>query len=241
MPESADCDRELYVNGTYTPERRLGMLLSRLMFAAGLVVASATAALACPGQTGKVIFSDDFKDDSGGWSGSKNVAYAQGGMQVTADPDHQGIGVTNVTFNAIDGDYCAVFAFPATPSAADNPDSIGLRVLDSSTYNNGYNLNIHTDGEGSITAFTSADNLTIMPSTKMDNIKTAPGSENELRIVVKDQKLTFYINGKQIKAVRTQANDKNNNLFGFWLGTDNKKPADARVFIVKSFNLTEAQ
>jgi hypothetical protein len=51
------------------------LLFNRLVFSAGLVCASASAALACAGQSGKVIFSDDFKDDSGGWDVGKHAFY----------------------------------------------------------------------------------------------------------------------------------------------------------------------
>ncbi|HZZ24407.1 MAG TPA: hypothetical protein VFE60_18280 [Roseiarcus sp.] len=44
----------------------------------------------------------------------------------------------NTTFYAKEGDFCAVFAFPASPPEADNPDYVSLSVL-ATDYKNRYN------------------------------------------------------------------------------------------------------
>ena len=72
---------------------------------------------------------------------------------------------------------------------------------------------------------------------KVDMIKTDPGSTNSLRVVVKDQKFTFFINGKQAKVLRGQV-AANQNRFGLFVEFETA-PSNQRVFLVKSFNLTD--
>jgi hypothetical protein len=145
-----------------------------------------------------------------------------------------------MTFNATEGDYCVVIAFPSTPPPADNPDSIALVILASDYYNR-YDFTVATDGTACIGALKNNAWAFPMPvGTKIDGIKTEPGSENILRVVFKDQKLTFYVNGTQIKVVRAQI-PATANKFGFLASSLNKKPSEGRVWTVKSFNLTEAR
>ncbi|HZZ24408.1 MAG TPA: hypothetical protein VFE60_18285 [Roseiarcus sp.] len=79
----------------------------------------------------------------------------------------------------------------------------------------------------------------LLPWLKFSAIKADPGGENTLRIVAKNQKLTFYVNGEQVKALREPVTD-DAKRFGFWAAALNKPPADARVYTVKSYNVTEA-
>ena len=54
----------------------------RLLFSASMVLCLlSTTAMACPGQTGKVIFEDTFTDDSGGWQlGAPDTEIKDGAM-----------------------------------------------------------------------------------------------------------------------------------------------------------------
>ena len=151
-----------------------------------------------PGQTGKGIFSDDFSDNSGGWDVDSHETYVPGALQVAADPKEQGDGSQNLTFNATEGDYCVDIAFPSTAPEADNLDYASLMFLGSDTKNR-YQLNVNTAGEAWIGRLVDNVWQELMPHTKIDVIKTAPGADNVLRVVVKDQRLTFYVNGTQIQ------------------------------------------
>src|ERR1700744_5204763 len=97
-------------------------MLTRFVFSASLLLASASAALCCPGQTGKSIFSDDFSDSSGGWDLDTNTVVNQGAFQITADPKAESDGAQNLTFNATEGDYCADFVFPSSAADPQNAD-----------------------------------------------------------------------------------------------------------------------
>ena len=72
---------------------------------------------------------------------------------------------------------------------------------------------------------------------KVDAIKTQPSSVNSLRVVVKDQKMTFFVNGTQVKVLRAQV-AANQSRFGLFVESDTA-PSSPRAFLVKSFNLTD--
>jgi hypothetical protein len=165
-------------------------------------------------------------------------AFAPRALQIIADPKVQSTGSLNYTFGATDGDYCLVAAFPASPPEADNSDYVSLVVL-GTDYNNRYQFAVNTNGQVWISRLVDGAWHDLMPSTKVDGIKTAPGAENTLRIVAKDQKLTFYVNGNQVRVLRAQV-QPTTSRFGFWAGGDNKAPAAKRVTTIKSYNVTEA-
>jgi len=219
-------------------------MFARLILPMSLLLALAGPTSACPGQTGKVIFSEDFADDSGGWADiDPHMQFSDGGLKITAGPksDPKSIvsdGSLNSTFYAKDGDYCAVFAFPSSPPEADNPDYVSLTVL-ATDYKNRYQIFVSTNGDVAITRLEDNKSQTLLPWLKVSAVKTDPGAENTLRVVAKNQKLTFSVNGEQIKVLRVPVPD-DAKRFGFWTGTLNGPPTDPRVYVVKSYNLTEA-
>jgi hypothetical protein len=79
--------------------------------------------------------------------------------------------------------------------------------------------------------------LQLSPDIKTEAIKAQPGSVNAIRVVLKDQKLTFFVNGTQVKVLRAQI-PPNANRFGVFV-EDDQAPSSPRVFLVKNFNLTD--
>jgi hypothetical protein len=215
-------------------------MLREIVLSVGLVVLGVGAAwAACPGQTGKVIFNDDFADDSGGWDTDAHQSFVPGAAQLKADSKAKGVVSLNQTFNAVNADYCAVFAYPAAPPEAGDADVAVLIVL-AADYRNRYQMTVSSEGTAVIYHLQGGDNWQIlMPATKVASVKTDPGAENTLRIVVKDQKLTFFVNGAQVKVIRAQTPDANSK-FGFFAGTTSSFPSKERVYLVKSFSVTEA-
>ena len=201
-----------------------------------LGLATTTVVAACPGQTGKVIFSDNFSDDSGGWDTNANAAFVSNALQMTLDANSVGLALHNLTFSASEGDYCAEFVFPSSPPDAKNKDSVGLEVA-ASDYNSFFLFLADTSGVARIYRKVNGTWSQIGADAKVDVIKTDPGSANSLRVVVKDQKFTFFINGKQVKVLRGQV-AANQNRFGLFVEFENA-PSNPRVFLVKSFNLTD--
>jgi len=208
------------------------LMLSTLFFG----LATTAVAAACPGQTGKVIFSDDFSDDSGGWDAVANSVFVPNALQLTSDANQVGVAVHNLTFNAIDGDYCAEFVFPSSPPDAKNKDSVGLEIL-ASDYNNLFLFMANSAGVAQIFRKANGAWSQIGADAKVDAIKTQPSSVNSLRVVVKDQKMTFFVNGTQVKVLRAQV-AANQNRFGLFVESDTA-PSSPRAFLVKSFNLTD--
>lgn len=92
------------------------MLVPRILFAAAALSLAASAASACEGQSGKVIFEDKFTDDMGGWTfgaGDGFVLKNPGAnSSVPAAEGSQSRSVQNQTFTASEGDYCAEMSFP---------------------------------------------------------------------------------------------------------------------------------
>jgi hypothetical protein len=104
----------------------------RLLFSALTVLCLLSAtAMACPGQTGKVIFEDTFTDDSGGWQlGAPDTEVKDGALWLRPNPrglteKGRNIASSVRTFSATDGDYCMEFVVPK-PVAPDNDMLVGL-------------------------------------------------------------------------------------------------------------------
>ena len=214
-------------------------MLRETVLAACLIIGGADMAWsACPGQTGKQIYSDDFTDDSGGWDIDAAESFVPAALQIKVNSKSKVAGALNLTFFAVNGDYCAVMAFPTQPRDADIDDYVALVVL-ASDYKNSYRLDLNTSGEAVI-GHTDNGSFTVLARTNISAIKTTPGSENTLRIVVKDQKLTFSVNDTPIKTLRGQT-PEGGKKFGFLAGvTGDNPPASERVYTVKSFSVTEA-
>jgi len=209
----------------------------RAILSSALLLAFVQIASACPGQTGKIIFSDDFSDDSGGWDLDANVTVQQGAMQIKTDPKVTTDGTLNSSFNAFEADYCAEFSFPPEPAESNNNDDVGIYLL-GTDYKNKFALTIDSAGQAWINRTVNGDNAFLMPVTKEPSIKISPGAVNALRVVFKDQKLTFFINGEQIKVVRASVPDTANR-FGLWAGLDKKAPQTVRIFSVKSYQVNQ--
>ena len=203
-----------------------------------LLLGSSSLGLACTGQTGKVIFSDDFTDDSGGWDVDSTEKYIKGALQIVTGPKSTSDSSLNDTFTATDGDYCVEVAFPSDHPGADNADDAGIYIL-SSDYQNRYSFSINTDGVAWVNRVVKGVTTHPVGDLKVPAIKTEPGAVNALRVVVKDQKLTFYVNGEKVKVLRVQT-EPDANRFGFWAGSDKKAPDKERISLVKSYSLTEA-
>lgn len=213
-------------------------MIREVLICACILPLGADIAWSCPGQTGKSIFSDDFSDDSGGWDLDSHLVVASGTLQVTTDPKTKSDGAFNSTFNATNGDYCLVIDFPTTPPEEGNEDYVSLAFL-GSDYKNRYELQVGTLGDFWINRLVKNTWEYLTPVTKTPAIKTDPGAENALRVIVKDDKITFFINGTQIKVLRAQVTD-DDNKFGFFAGEVSRAPTNPRVFTVKSYSVTEA-
>jgi hypothetical protein len=213
----------------------------RLLFSALTVLFLLNAtAMACPGQTGKVIFEDTFTDDSGGWQlGAPDSEIKDGSLWLRPNPrgmteKGRNINSTVRTFSATDGDYCLEFIVPK-PVAADNDFMTGLVFWQSSSTDE-YLWAVYTDGT------TQLNKLAANKWTRIfsDNTgKLEPGSTASLRVIAKDGKLTLFVGSKQVKIIRAQTPTGE---LTFGVLAEVEKLSDANpVLQVKSFKVTTGE
>ena len=202
-----------------------------------LASCSATMALSCPSQTGKVIFSDDFADGDGGWNVDANIAYVKSAVSIKIDSKTVFETITNLTFDASEGDYCADFAFPGDAPASDSPDTVGLIFLAADDRNRFY-FSVSSSGKAYVSRLANNETSYLLSGQDTAAINKDPGAVNQLRVVYKNQKATFYVNGVQLKVIRIPLTPGANH-FGFWAGSGNAAPAKERVTLVKSYAVTE--
>jgi hypothetical protein len=212
----------------------------RLLFSALALLLLNVAAMACPGQTGKVIFDDTFTDDSGGWQlGAPDTEIKDGALWLRPNPrgmseKGRNINSTVRTFSATDGDYCMEFIVPK-PVAADNDFMTGLVFWQVSAADE-YLWAIYIDGT------TQLNRLVANKWTRIfsDNAgKLEPGSNATLRVIVKDGKLTLFVGDKQIKVIRAQTPSGE---LAFGALAEVEKLSDANPAVqIKSFKVTAGE
>jgi hypothetical protein len=207
-----------------------------LGLALAIQLAGVVAAQACSGQTGSVIFQDNFADDSGGWDFSPPVSQVKPpDFLFTLNKQAFFTSAENLTFNATFGDYCMDFVLPKSP-APDNNAAAGM-ILWATDYNN--YLLIMTFSNGNVTMFKKAagNYATVFTVANSPAFNSTPDAVNSLRIVAtSDQKLTVTLNGQPVKVIRAQA-PQGQLLFGVFGQTD--KAPDSDILIrVKNFSVT---
>lgn len=199
-----------------------------------------TAAMACPGQTGKVIFEDHFADDSGGWTlGApwreiKNNTFF---LHPSAkDATVTAMDSINLTFNADDGDYCAEFILPK--ANADNSVSAGFYFWRKDG-NNKYYVFVNTDTGFSLQRLAGGNWNQIYGEEKEPAVKMGPDTVNSLRLVAKEGKLTLFLNGTQMKVIRAS---KPSGELSFGLSASISKLSDTDPVVqFKSFKITTGE
>jgi len=197
-------------------------------------------AVACPGQTGKIIFEDNFADDSGGWSLEAPWSEIKNDSLILhpAPPgkDDKETDTINRTFSAGDGDYCEEFVLPKAP-----PDNIvWAGVLFWRTdKDHQYYFSVDTNGDVSLERQAEGDWIEIYSNSKHPAVKLEPNAVNALRVVAKDGELTLFINGSQVKVIRVQ---KPAGELTFGLGSSVDKATDADPAVqIKSFKVTAGE
>jgi hypothetical protein len=213
----------------------------RLLFSALTVLCLLSAtAMACPGQTGKVIFEDTFTDDSGGWQlGAPDTEVKDGALWLRPNPrglteKGRNIASSVRTFSATDGDYCMEFVVPK-PVAPDNDMLVGLLFWQASASDE-YMWAQYTDGT------TLLNKLAANKWTKIfqDSAgKLEPGTVASLRVVVKEGKLTMFVGSKQVKVIRAQTPTGD---LAFGVLAEVEKLSDANPVVqIKSFKVTTGE
>lgn len=171
--------------------------LALAAFVAGLALAP--PAFACEGQIGEVVFEDDFTDDRGGWwhgSGLSEIR-SPGGFYITLTPERFHLSSQNQMFSGLDGDYCLAFDLPAR--SATNV-LIGLQFWIDDPGESFFIASAACNG--TTDAFKSAGGQWTEIFVNRDAPGLRPGARNEIRVLAKAGRLTFFVNGIQQKVAR---------------------------------------
>ena len=213
----------------------------RIFLVGALIGLWASAAVACEGQKGKVIFEDTFADDAGGWAFSNpGLVFKAPGAEITIPPKFTGFAqqLANQTFSAGEGDYCLEIAFPQ--NQRDKQFLVGLFFLSSADGLTYFVAELTKDGVVALFRH-SADGsgVKLWSADQKANAKLGLGQFNALEAIVKDNVITVVLNGVPVKSVRAQipAGDLK-------FGIDAEAVANETVgaaFPVKSFKVTEAR
>ena len=212
----------------------------RILFGAAALALFVPGALACDGQTGKVIFEDKFTDDSGGWVfGEDNglVLKAPGATLTVAAADAvSNRGPFNQTFTAAQGDFCTEMSFPA--DAAQSDAAIGVTFLAPDNQNL-WLAEVHADGKAQLWRETNNKWSTVWVAPTNNLVKTGPTDVNSVRAVVKNGTITVIVNGQTVKSVRAQI-PGGDLKFGFY-AEHNKPSATPVLFPVRSYKVTAVE
>jgi hypothetical protein len=195
-------------------------------------------ALACDGQVGKVIYEDTFADDSGGWDMTAGVTTIKPpNFVITLDSKSTGVGSEVLTFHATEGDICSEFVLPKS-IAADNKFGFGI-IFWAADYNSYWLAMLSSDG--SIGLYSRANNTwqTVVTVPNAPGFKADADAINALRVTTIGGKISMYLNGQLVKAIRAEIPD---GVLKFGMHAQIDKGADTIApVLVKSFKVTSGQ
>ncbi len=207
-----------------------------LGLALAVQLACVAAAQACTGQTGAVIFQDNFADDSGGWDFTPPIAQVTPPAFVfSVGKEYTSTSSENLTFNASLGDYCMDFVLPKSP-AVDNTAAAGM-IIWAKDYANYILVVTYSNGSIGMYKNTAGSFAVLFTVQNFPGFNAAQDAVNSLRIVATaDQKLTVTLNGQAVKVIRAQM-PTGPLLFGMTAQVDKSLPADITVKVT-GFSVT---
>jgi hypothetical protein len=196
-----------------------------------------SGALACEGQVGKVIYEDTFADDSGGWDPVAGIAIKPPNFVYSLDAQNSGVTSQVLTFHATEGDFCAEVALPKS-IAPDNKLGFGV-VFWAVDYGNYWLALLYSDG--SVGLFSRTNNVwqTVVTIPNAPGFKADADAVNALRVTTTGGKISIFLNGQPVKAIRAQIPD---GALRFGTHGEVGKVVDKiPLILVKSFKVTSGQ
>ncbi len=160
--------------------------------------------------TDNAVFTDDFKDATGGWDTPDQLTFGPKGGTVIIPKGSFNNYVLNAAFRVRDADICVDAIVPTSTMAKSN---MGL-IFAASDYQNFFMLMITASKDGGKYAFyrrldgkwvAIIAETTPLAAASGPLIKTAPGASNRLEVVLKNNLATMFVNGTQVSAIRLQA------------------------------------
>jgi hypothetical protein len=201
-----------------------------------LVATMQTSAYAasCEGQKGKVIFEDDFADDSGGWPADRVASFGKSGLTLHIQDPTEARFLLNQTFAAAVGDFCVEAVLPK----ADIIIKTSLVFL-ANDWDNLYSLDI---GSNNTVQLWRRDGGSWVKLSDMSDEKVKPEPESviALRAVAKANLITASVNGIEMKKLRAQL-PGGNPKFGVFVQTDKPVPAPGVTFQFKRYKVTAGE
>jgi hypothetical protein len=212
--------------------------MKRWLFAAVVLqcVAMTTSALACDGQAGKVIYDDNFADDSGGWDLTPpTVVIKPPNLIIDLSSKKGSANAQVLTFHAKEADFCVQGALPK-PIAADNQIYLGIEFW-AVDYSNYWLAQLASDGGFGLWQRANGSWQSIL------SVPNAPGFKadgpNALRVKAVGGKISIFLNGQAVKAVRAQMPD-GDLRFGVY-GQVDKAVDTAPPILVSGYTVTSGQ
>ncbi len=203
-----------------------------------LLVLLCGSAVACEGQVGKVIYEDTFADDSGGWDLTPPAATVKPPDFVFAmSSKFSNLSSQVLTFHATDADYCAEVIAPKS-LAADNKYGFAIQFW-AVDYNNYWMVMLSSDGSIGLYSRTNGVWQTIANIPNAPSLKPEPDAVNTLRVTTTGGRISIYLNGQLVKAIRAQVPD-GSLRFGMYSQID-KAVDGAAPILVKSYKVTSGQ
>jgi hypothetical protein len=145
-----------------------------------------------------VLFSDDFSTLDPAWGDAEDVMHVEGGkfvLQPKPNTAHSSL-YGGSTFNDVD---IRVKISQADGKLADG--SAGI-VFWGSDNDNMYTAEFSADGNVTVQRFEGRKWLSPSPWKANDAVKKDLNQVNELRVVTKGRSATFYVNDKQVAAIK---------------------------------------
>ena len=176
----------------------------RLTLSAGIAalgLLTATPSFACG--TGKVLFSDDFKQVDASWGfDSPDVQVEEGKVKVKPQPDISNLLVYKaILFN--DADYCLTVRVPNKLS--DNDNTMAGPIFWAKDYDNYYMFMVTPSGFAEITRKVNGKWIDVVEWKQSADIKRATGSQNLLEVKMDGGTVSTFINGQPFASVKGQA------------------------------------
>lgn len=205
--------------------------MNRLLLAAAICLATGSApVLGCEGKT--IIFEDNFRDATGGWVAGSHYSIENGLLTIHIKPDVGGRFVLNGTFPLKDADICADVVFPTTGADLNPALGIVFWMADDTAYS----ASINQKGELFVRKYFNKSWNTIV-NQPVKAIRTNPEAENRIRVVLKGNLITVYVNREKIRETKAPA-PSTPSTFG--ITTLRDKNGTDQAFIVKAVKVTTA-
>ena len=173
-----------------------------LALSAALLLGACGEALACQGK-GSPALDDTFKPPDPGWGAPDSAAVFTADGLVLKPPVNGSAWRWNQNYTIDGNDLCVTIVNPSQLPGRPDAGDVGVWFW-AKDAQNFYTATLSLDGSVSIDRLVNGVWQVVMAPTNSTAVKTKPGAENEVEIVVRGNTGTFYVNGTKIGDFRGQ-------------------------------------